>query len=329
MTSIKRDSRLDILRIVAILMIVLMHSPMPNSGAPGFMLASISYLTAPGLVLFFMISGSLLLDNKLTTKEFLKRRLSKILFPTLFWTLFYLLVRYVDQRPSITDALSSMLSIPFSVQGHGVLWFMYVLVGLYLLTPILSQWLSRASKREVEFYLLLWGVTLLYPYLSMWLQINDSASGVLYYFAGYVGYYVLGYYLKSHYEYRMWHIIVALTIAVFVPLTLLLSGIKFDFYSALWYLSLPVAMMAFAIFELIMQLPNRQMTIAGQISRLSFGIYFVHIFIMRKILWNLDVVQSLPWLAQIPVIVLSTFLLSLFTSWVISRFRFSKYIIGV
>ena len=329
MTSVNRDSRLDIMRIVAILMIVLMHSPMPNSGAPGFMLASISYLTAPGLVLFFMISGSLLLDNKLTTKEFLRRRLTKVLFPTLFWTLFYLLVRYVDQIPSITVALKSVLSIPFSAQGHGVLWFMYVLVGLYLLTPILSQWLSSASKREVEFYLFLWVVTLLYPYLSRWLHINESTTGVLYYFAGYVGYYVLGFYLKSHYEYRLWHIILALTIAIVVPLALLLSGVKFDFYSMLWYLSLPVAMMAFAFYELIMQLPNKQMTIASQISQLSFGIYFVHIFIMRKILWNLDVVYSLPWMVQIPVIVLSTFVLSLFMSWVISRFSFSKYIIGV
>lgn len=329
MKSNNRDCRLDILRIIAISMIVLMHSPMPDSGSPGFVLAGISYLTAPGVVLFFMISGALLLDNDLATKVFIKRRFSKILFPTLFWTMFYLLVGFITYRQPIVDSLKSILSIPFSVQGNGVLWFLYPLAGLYLLTPILSQWLKKASKREVEFYLLLWAITLVYPYLSLWLHINESNSGVLYYFAGYVGYYVLGYYLKQHYKYRLWHVIVALLVAAVIPLALLSSGIEFDFYKALWYLSLPVAMMAFVVFVLVMQFPNKPMSTIGQISKLSFGIYFVHVFIMRRIIWNLDVVHSMPWMVQIPVIALSSFLLSLLISWIISRFFFSKYIIGV
>ena len=320
---------MDIMRIVAILLIVLMHSPMPDGGAPGFVLACISYLTAPGLVLFFMISGALLLDNQLPTKAFLKRRFSKILFPTLFWSLFYLLVGFMSSRPSMAVVLRSVLNIPFSVQGHGVLWFMYPLAGLYLLTPILSRWLNQASKREVEFYLLIWGVTLIYPYLGLWLKVNESVSGLLYYFAGYVGYYVSGYYLKHHYNYSLWHIFIAVAFAVLAPLSLLQSGIEFDFYSLLWYLSLPVAMMAFVIFELIMRLPKRNMLMVGRISKLSFGVFFIHIFVMRKFLWNLDMVQSLPWMVQIPVIVLSSFLLSLLISWVISKFSFSKYIIGV
>ena len=302
---------------------------MPGSGSPGFVLAGISYLTAPGVVLFFMISGALLLDNDLATKVFIKRRFSKILFPTLFWTMFYLLVGFIMQGPSVTTAMKSILSIPFSVQGHGVLWFMYPLAGLYLLTPILSRWLKKASKSEVEFYLLLWAITLVYPYLSLWLHINDSNTGVLYYFAGYIGYYVLGYYLRYLYRYRLWHIIAAVAVAVIVPMMLLLSGIEFDFYRVLWYLSLPVAMMAFAVFLLIMQFPNKPMSTIGEISKLSFGIYFVHVFIMRRIIWNLDVVHSMPWMVQIPVIALSSFLLSLLISWIISRFFFSKYIIGV
>ena len=69
----RRDYRLDILRVIAISMIVLMHSPIPDS-APGFVLSGISYFTASGLVLFFVISGTLLLDNRLGSRDFLKRR---------------------------------------------------------------------------------------------------------------------------------------------------------------------------------------------------------------------------------------------------------------
>ena len=223
MSDNRRDYRLDILRVIAISMIVLMHSPIPDC-APGFVLTGLSYLTAPGLVLFFVISGTLLLDNRLNSRDFLKRRFSKILYPTLFWTLFYMGVEIVVGAHSTTYTLKAFLSIPFSAQGHGILWFMYTLAGLYLLVPILSRWLHRASKREVEFYLLLWGVTLIYPYLKLWLLVNESNTGLLYYFAGYVGYFVLGYYLKHHYEYRLWHIVGAIAIAIVVPIVYLQAG---------------------------------------------------------------------------------------------------------
>ena len=151
MNITKRDIRLDMLRVISITMIVFMHAPRPGS-APGFVLSGVSYLTAPGLVLFFMISGALLLGNSLSTKEFLKRRLSKVVFPTLFWTIFYLIYAAASSHGLDTkEMLTNVLSIPFSAQDHGVLWFMYTLVGLYLLTPILSKWLKNTSKRELSF----------------------------------------------------------------------------------------------------------------------------------------------------------------------------------
>lgn len=328
MSDNKRDYRLDILRVLAIFLIVLMHSPKPNS-VPGFVLSGISYLTAPGLVLFFVISGNLLLDNKLSARGFLKRRFSKILFPTVFWTLFYIVVNVVVDAKPLSHTLKALLSIPLSAQGHGVLWFMYTLAGLYLLVPILTRWLQKASKHEVEFYLLLWGITLIYPYLSLLLVVNESNTGILYYFAGYVGYFVLGYYLKHHYEYRLWHVMVAISIALIVPIVLYSSGREFDFYSVLWYLSLPVAMMAYVAYVLIMKRSNKRLVLVGTISKLSFGIYFIHIFVMRNIIWNIDAVNQLPGLIQIPVITLTTFLISLFVSWLISKLPFSKLIIGV
>ncbi len=323
----KRDCRLDILRVIAVLMIVLMHSPQPYS-APGYVLSGINYLSAPGIGLFFMISGALLLGNQLAIKDFLKRRFSKILFPTFFWTLFYLLVESMTAKTSIAVFLKSIINFPFAVQGCGVLWFMYTLAGLYLLTPILSQWLRNVSKKEVEFYLLLWWVTLVYPYLGLWLHINDSVSGILYYFSGYVGYFILGYYLMRYYEFRLWHVVGAIAVAVIVPLILYSSGIEFDFCSLLWYLSLPVAMMAFVVFVLVMRIPNQQMSIVGKISTLSFGIYFIHFFLIRRIIWNLDVIDNLPGLVQTPVITMSSFILSLLFSWLVSKCPFSKYVIG-
>jgi len=328
--SSKRDHKLDWLRVIAMTMIVLMHSPNPESNIPGYIQASMSYITAAGLVLFFMISGALLLSTRLSAEEFIKKRLFKIVWPTLFWTFFYLIIYRFVIAPTSWDTLSLCIaSIPFSNQGHGVLWFMYTLAGLYLLAPILSRWLAKATKSEVEFYLLLWAITLTYPYLSLVLKIDESETGVLHYFTGYVGYFVFGYYLKCHYQFKVWHVVLAIGFAVLIPLLLYLSGSEFDFYRMLWYLSLPVALMAFSWYVVICRLPLKQCKLIEKASTLSFGVYLMHIFIMRDFIWKSDVIQALPALVELLVVVIVTMLISYFISWLISKLSFSKYIIGI
>lgn len=325
-----RNATLDILRVIAMMMIVLMHSPIPGS-ASGIVLAGISYLTAPGIGLFFMVSGALLLGNKLSQQEFLKRRFYKVLWPTLFWTAFYIAVSCIKAHE--WPSLRAILSIPFAAQGHGVLWFMYTLAGLYLLTPILSRWLHSASRREVEFYLLLWGITLLYPYLKMGLEINDGNTGILYYFTGYAGYFLLGYYLKQYPPQgrKFWALfITAVFVSVLAPAIIMTSGIKYNFYEVLWYLSLPVALMSMTWFITIQQLNFK--SIPGhltQCAKLSFGIYLVHIFVMRDILWRLAFVQAMQGILQTLTITCLTFIISWAVAYGISKLPGSKYIVGM
>lgn len=145
----QRDYSLDLVRILACFMVVLMHSPMQTENANGLLLSSLSYFTAPCIGLFFMVSGALLLPSPIYTRytnasaenltlTFLKKRLKKVLLPTLVWTSFYIAVKVCDGELKGHELLRSVISIPFSAQGHGVLWFMYTLIGLYLVTPIIS-----------------------------------------------------------------------------------------------------------------------------------------------------------------------------------------------
>ena len=328
MKNIERNYKLDLLRVIAIMMIILMHSPMPKS-APGFVLVGISYFTAPGIGLFFMISGALLLGNNMNTSAFLKKRFTKIVFPTIFWTFFYMTINHISHPYNLSDGIKKILSIPFTAQGHGVLWFMYTLAGLYLVTPILSKWLRTATRKEVEFYLFLWGISLLYPYLSQLFFIDKSPTGILYYFTGYVGYFLLGYYMNTYSEIRIIQVVIAAVFALMIPVILYGSVIEFDFYSVLWYLSLPVASMAFVWFYLINRSSNNTMKWISEFSRLSFGIYLVHIFVMRDVLWKIGLIISLPGLLQIPIIAIVTFGISFLVVKVLTYLPYSKYIVGV
>ena len=124
----QRDIKLDLLRIIACAMVVLMHSPMPSTGDHGMFLTAVSYFTAPCIGLFFMVSGALLLPVECDYATFLRRRFCKIAVPTLFWSLFYVALN-VCLKGGSTNILRTAASIPFSAQGSGVLWFMYTLAG--------------------------------------------------------------------------------------------------------------------------------------------------------------------------------------------------------
>ena len=327
---------LDIIRILACLMIVAMHAPIPNTGLSSYVLVTDSLLTAPGIGMFVMVSGALLLPVNMPTHQFLTKRLVKIVFPTLFWTLFYMFIYWYDYGSKGISLWRVLLSIPFSSQFGVVLLFMYMLAGLYLLAPILSPWLKGAGKRELEFYLILWAITMCYPYIRDFISVNESHTGILYYFGGYVGYFMLGYYLRTYV--KAWAIrksIIFLLIPLSVATILKTLQIQVQFYDSFWYLSLLVAMMSGAWFLIIKRLGkgieysemSQSHCLIELISNCCFGVYLVHIFVMRSLIWNWTWLYNLGNI-QILVVSLLTFIGSFTMTWLISYLPGAEYIIG-
>ena len=331
--SKQRIVYLDVLRVLACCMIVLMHSPHPDAGIPGYFLTPIGFLTGTGIGLFFMVSGALLLPVQTDTSYFLKRRLGKIIFPLLFWTLFYLAVSWILGERDTIKILHSIASIPFSAQGHGVLWFMYTLTGLYLLAPIISPMLQKSNRKEIRFYLILWAVTLCYPWLAKVVDVNRGTTGILYYFTGYAGYFVLGYYMHTYCpKIRGW-LIPLLFILPYIALALYYYyGKQGDFYDLFWYESIMLVMMCVGIFYVIRYLSERYLNIGGVItvlSNCSFGVYLMHIFIMQRVIWHSDfIVCHIGGLGQWFITWVLTLVLSFALTWAISYLPFAEYIIG-
>jgi len=325
---------LDVIRILACVMIVAMHAPISNTDLSSYVLSTDSLLTAPGIGLFIMVSGALLLPVNIPTKMFLKRRIVKVTFPTLFWTLFYMLVYWYDYGLEGIDLWHVLLSIPFSSQFSVVLWYMYMLVGLYLLAPILSPWLRQAGKNELKFYLFLWAITLCYPYIRDYVSVNESHTGILYYFGGYVGYFLLGYYLRTHVKvWAIWKSLILLLIPLSIASILKVQNIQVRFYDSFWYLSFGVAMMSVAWFTMVKRVnivydsASRLHRSVVLVSNCCFGIYLIHIFIMRSIIWEWTWLYDLG-IMQILLVTLLTFFGSLGMIWLISYLPGAGYIIG-
>ncbi|QIU95147.1 acyltransferase [Bacteroides faecium] len=337
----ERSYYLDIIRTLACIMVIVMHSPIPNTDEENsLLLGAISYFTAPCIGLFFMVSGALLLPIKDTPSLFLTKRLNKIIYPTLFWSLFYVLCNLITGKIENLDLVKSLLGLPFAAQGNGVLWFMYTLIGLYLLTPILSAWIEKVNERMIKLYLLFWTVTLCYPFIRLILDIPLKEENIFFYFSGYAGYFLLGYYLDNYNRkgirksgWKYFYMAVGSLIVFLPPILCKMNDWNIDFYFLFWYLSIGVSIMCIGWFVMIQSIPlfrkkNIITCVLTDFSRMSFGIYLIHIFIMRYILWEWGILRSLPYIVQIPLCTISTVLLSyLVVKW-ISKFPFSKYIIG-
>lgn len=320
-------------------MVIIMHSPVPATINPvtenyGPFLVLASYFTSPCVPLFFMISGALLLPCKtgVNAFDFIKKRLMKVVGPTFCFSILYVL--WNKFPTGVGDAICKLLSFPLAAQGHGVMWFMYTLIGLYLLIPIISHWIRSASKSELEFYLCLWGVTLMYPYIDVFLEIDTRIEGILYYFVGYGGYLLLGYYL-SKYEVSLKVLLPLAILMLPMPLFNKIFNWNLDFVTAFWYLSMSVAIMTAAWFVIIKRLYSGK-KISGiwgkfieSTSNFGFGIYLVHIFLMRAFIWYLPFIECISnYYLQTFVVAILTFVGSWLFSWVISKLPYSQYVIG-
>jgi len=196
--SAKRLEWIDLLRAVAIVGVVVIHAQgafaESEHGSENWwifnVLNSVAHFSVP---VFIMISGALLLKSNEPLGLFLKRRLFRVLVPFLFWSVILFLGNIVLGRPMSRGAVvSSYLNDLAGDKINFTHWFVHVLIGIYLAAPILKRWIEAAKKEEVEYFIAIWCLTL---FLG---AIPDFRLAVdLRYFSGFIGYFVLGYYIDS------------------------------------------------------------------------------------------------------------------------------------
>lgn len=196
---------MDLIRTIAIVLVILLHAsiePVPaivtgydsNVVVQWWSVNIYDSLARPCVPLFVMLSGALLLQPSKVDeplKVFFKKRVSRIVPPFVFW-----MVAYFVWRAFVNGETLSLYSI-----GEGIIWgpyihfwFIYMLIGLYLITPFLRVLVAHASRRLIRYFLVLWLVgTAVVPLLGLF--VDYSLNNSVFLLTGYVGYYVLGLYL--------------------------------------------------------------------------------------------------------------------------------------
>ncbi len=148
-----------------------------------------------GVPLFLMLTGALLLQptKKDTLSVFFKKRWARIGIPYLFWGAIYFAWDFYVQNQAVTSSfiIQGILSGPYY---H--FWYLYMLVGLYLLTPILRLVTLHADSTMMKYFVVVWfaGASIL-PLINMFSPYH--LDGNVFTITGLVGYFIVGAYLVN------------------------------------------------------------------------------------------------------------------------------------
>ena len=200
----KRIVYLDYLRFIASLAVIGIHVAGKGTYILGNQISSnvkIFSLAAAidsclrfAVPIFFMLSGALVFSKaEMNISMFYKQRAKRILIPLVFWGLFYSFTFNRDW--SIIEHFKQV----FLGNAFYHLWFLYAVIGLYLVAPVFYQFLKYSSKKDIEIILIICLIlNSILPIISAkyWEDLGGTFS--FNYLSGSIFYFILGYYLVNY-----------------------------------------------------------------------------------------------------------------------------------
>lgn len=272
----------------------------------------------PCVPLFVMLTGALTLPVRLPMEQFYRRRIPRVLFPFLVWSVLYYLTPWLtgllgfdrsvvhvlfpwaeSDSQTLSDGLAIVARTPYTfnfIACH--MWYIYMLIGLYLYQPIFSAWVERATKRQKEIVLALWALSTLLPYFSEFVSryafgtCEWNSFGLFYYFAGFNGYLLLGHYVRHHVRLSFGTAVGVAVPMLVVGFAVTLVGFRYimglpdktpEQIEMFWTYNTPnVAMMSLALFLLVSRVKitsgGRTATALANLTKCGFGMYMIHYY---------------------------------------------------
>jgi surface polysaccharide O-acyltransferase-like enzyme len=289
----------DAARALAISLIVILHiaaSLVDKGYAAGklnwWIANLVDSVARIGVPLLVLVSGTLLLNphRDESLPIFFKKRFIKVLIPLLGWSVIYIAWRIYYEGDSFTLQQAVRAIIENTVAYH--FWFLYMILGLYLVVPVLRVFTRAAAEKDYKYYLIIWMIAVcLPPFLAKFFGITLAHFWVI--VIGFSGYFVAGYFFgQVSYSPRSkgWAIglyVIALLVTILGTYLLLRQKGEYDsyFYE---YLSLNVIIMSLTAYLFLRRLPYERVyekipwlsRLVALVCMTSFGVYMVHVLLL-------------------------------------------------
>ena len=292
----QRVASYDVLRVAATFAVVALHlsaqhwadTDIYSTAWQAFNLYdSLVRWTVP---VFVMISGVFFLAGTQSLRQILRKNVLRIVTAFIFWSALYAAYAYFFNK----CALSTAVTLFFS--GHYHMWFLFMIVGLYLIVPLLRP--IAQNETLLRYFLLLALVfNFLLPQLGALLSLFSwplyssylSLSGMLYYHftLGFAAYFMLGRYLSRKelspkaarwcYALGVAGLIVTVVMTSYASRRLDTATVLFYNYDSVGVLLMCLAVFVFARRHLnFPSLGEKGHARIRALSRWSFGAYLVH-----------------------------------------------------
>ena len=293
----------DLLRVCSMAAVVYLHTAAgalrqsPDTALWHFsnVFASLGTAAVP---LFFMLSGSLLMSSEKTADPayVLRRRVPRVLVPGLAWSL--LIIAFIWVREGGAAALSKLLALPYTTVLTPY-WFLYALVPMYLLSPLLKRMVDNLERRHWNYLMGLWVLvtlglhTLRFFIPEPWngLVTENMTLGVSL-LEGYLGYFLLGPWLDGIRKLPSRGLLWAVFLADWAVIALGTWGMTSakgwygEWFSS--YQGLFAMVLAASIFLLVKSCCGRGRgsgRLLVLLSSCSFGVYLAHPLAIKVVEW--------------------------------------------
>lgn len=287
---------------------------------------------------FVMISGALMLDTSKNEEltVFYKKRLSRILIPIIVWSVFYsawavLKASIKGEQLYLTDLLNRVLS----GMPHYHMWFLYMILIMYLLTPFFRPIVANFSKRDLTlltvFTFLLAAINFAYIMVT---SAEPRPALFINWFLLYIPYYFLGHLIREDDVPRssvlLWSTFVVSALVTSVGCYLVSTRIGLDsglyFYG---YLSVSVIPMSISTMYLLKKIstPIISSEFTKKMSALTLGVYLIHPVLLETINQLGYGANDYKYSFSVPIIASIIFASSLTIAWGIYSVSYLKRII--
>lgn len=273
---------------------------------------------------FLMVSGALLLDP---AKELglpkLRRYVGRMLFIICtFGLAFALMQEYVDQGPGWGMVLVSLRDLVFE-QSWDHLWYVYAMVGIYALTPLLRAFVARASRGEYR-WTLAWLLAFCFAVPTLNSLLGWSLTAFCLTIPCYFTYYLMGHYVHTYLRFDWRWAVAGLACVAAMGWLVAWGTPRGDVEAGLFYApgSPLLCVYAVAIFlglrRLLDAVPIRSVPAAAVLARYSFGVYLIHPLFGHLALMLTNPLDYPPVLYEVAVIAMAT-VGSVALTWLLKR----------
>jgi surface polysaccharide O-acyltransferase-like enzyme len=342
----------DLIRTVAIVLVILLHAsiePYPNvslMSPQGMQIwwASNVYdsLARVCIPLFVMLAGALLLQPSKAEeplKVFFKKRLWRIGVPFLFWGATYFAWRFFVNGETLTanSIVQGVLTGPYYQ-----FWFLYLILGLYLVTPVLRVVIKYADWKIMRYLIFVWFTgTAVIPLLTLFGPYNLNAN--VFIFTGWLGYFVLGaYLLKVHLKSSILTLVYVSSLLWTIIVYYLMAGTVGEKMGQFFYdaYSFNIILASAALFLLLVAIPSQKIgnrfphgnRALKLISQNTLPIYLFHVIVLEifqkgYLGFTINITTMNP-IVEIPLITVITLLTCLAIIVPLKKIPYVKRVIG-